>query len=216
VYFASGASREAVKLNPHLEIFRDKGVEVLYLFEPIDEFLMDALRRYKDLPLTSVETADLAELDAFESQAPDKDKAEELSGADQEAMSKLLDRMKAILGDRVTEVRLSRRLKDSPCCLVSPDGGMSSSMQKIMQIVTRDASIPAKAMEVNQDHALVRNLLRLFKADPGEEHLRQAVEQMFEASLLLEGYLADPHAMVERTMRMLEKSSGWLAEIKGV
>ena len=216
IYYASGPSREAIKLNPHLEIFRSKGVEVLYLYEPIDEFLMDALREYKDHPLCSAETADLAELEALATvPREDEPRAETLPEGDEKSLGGLLAAMKGILGDRVTEVRLSRRLTDSPCCLVSPDGAMSSSMQKILQTMTRDASIPPKALEINKDHPLTRNLLRLYKADPAEEHLRMAVEQMFEAGLLLEGYLSDPHGMVERTLKLLERSSGWLAEIKG-
>jgi molecular chaperone HtpG len=118
------------------------------------------------------------------------------------------------LGERVTEVKVSNRLSDSPCCLVNPDGGMTSSMQKIMHIVNKDASIPAKVLEVNQDHQLIRNLLEIFKGNPTDVYLKDVVEQMFESALLTEGYLKDPHQMVSRIQNLMDKSSSWYLSVK--
>ncbi len=216
IYYISGASREAVKLNPHLEIFRDKGVEVLFLYEPLEELIMDSLGEYKEYKMVSAELADMAKLEALPSVAEKKDKPEELDEKGEESFEALLRRMKDILGDKVTEVRASHRLSDSPCCLVSPEGGMSSSMQKIMHIVSKDTSIPQKVLEVNKEHALVRNLMRIQQNDPDDELLRSTVEQLYESSLLLEGYLNDPHAMVARINTLLQRSSGWYTEIKNI
>ena len=216
IYYIFGPSREAVKLNPHLEIFTAKGLEVLFLYEPIDEFLMDALGVYKEHPLKAVESVDASSLDPFAT-VGDKKQAEELSNEDETALAGLLKKMQAILGEeKVKEVRVSKRLSDSPACLVSPDGSMTSSMQKILQIVSKDASIPQKVMEVNRDHALIRNLLRLHKADPEDEFIKTATEQLYESSLLQDGYLSDPHKLVNRINGILEKSSGWYTEIKKV
>jgi molecular chaperone HtpG len=82
-------------------------------------------------------------------------------------------------------------------------------MQKILQIVSKDTSVPKKIFEVNKDHVLVRNLLAIYKANPGDDYLGSVVEQLFESSLLLEGYLKDPHAMVGRIQDLLNKSSAW-------
>lgn len=214
IYYLAGTSREAINLNPHLEIFKAKGVDVLYLYEPMDELVMDTLGQYKDFNLVSAELADMAKLEALPSVAEKKDAPEELDESGKQDFETLLKKMQDILGDRVTEVRASHRLSDSPCCLVSPEGGLSSSMQKIMHIVSKDTSIPQKILEVNREHPLVRNLMRIFKHDAEDELLKNSVEQLYESSLLLEGYLQDPHAMVARINKMLQNSSGWYAEIK--
>jgi len=213
IYYLFAPNREAMKSNPHLEIFNKKDLEVLYLYDPIDEFVMDALRTYKSYDLKSVEQADLDKIEKFADQIEEK-KIEKLSDEDAKVFDKLLRRMKDILGDRVTDVVVSKRLTDSPSCLVSPDGTMTSSMQKIMQIISKDASIPKKIMEINRDHPLIRNLLRLYKNDAKDDHLSRVTEQLFESSLLLEGYLSDAHKMVERIEDLLEKSTEWYLKEK--
>ena len=215
IYYIAGPSREAIRLNPHLEIFSGRGVEVLFLYEPVDEFVLESLRTFKDFTFKSVEAADLSKVETMPVLEERESKLEPLGGDDLQAFERLLSRMKEILGDRVTGVRASRRLAGSPSCLVSPDGAMSSSMQKIMQIVTKDSSVPSKALEINRDHALIRNLLRIFRHSPDDEYLKAATEQIYESSLLLEGYLPDPHSMVDRINHLLESSSGWYTEIKG-
>jgi molecular chaperone HtpG len=214
IYYAFGPSREAINLNPHMEIFRAKGLEVIYLFEPIDEFAMDALRRFQDFDLKPVEHASLETLEKFESREAE-DKPEPLAGDDKTDYDKMLERMKTILGDRITQVRSSSRLQESPVCLVNPDGGMTSSMEKIMRIVSKDDSIPQKILEVNPDHRLVRNLLRIFQSGPSDRYLASVVEQLYESALLMEGYLKDPHSMVSRIQDIMEKSSAWYLEVKG-
>lgn len=213
IYFAFGPSREALKLNPHLEIFRKKGVEVFYLFEPIDEFVMDALHTHKDFELVPAEVAKPEDLDKL----PDVEAAPEEAAApapEQDALSALLVRVKAILGDAVADVRASSRLTGSPCCLVNPDGHTTSSMDKIMRAMNHDNSVPKKVLELNPTHALVRNLVDLNKADAADPFVEQAARQLFESALLLEGYLPDPHALVGRVQELLTKSSDWYAKSK--
>ena len=206
IYYLSGPSRAALDLNPHLEIFRAKGLEVLYLYEPVDEFIMDTIGTYKDLALKSAELADHAELDAFEGEAP-KAEAPELTKEEAGSFDDFLKKIKELLGDRVTEVRLSTRLTQSPSCLVSPDDHMTSSMQKIMRLVSKDTSIPKKTLEINRDHALIRNLLSIYRRDDADPFLNKAVEQLYDSALLLDGYLSDPHQMVARINELLADAS---------
>lgn len=214
IYYAFGPSREAINLNPHMEIFRAKGLEVLFLFDPIDEFAMDSLRQYKEFDLKPVEHASSESLDKFDSKQTE-DKPEALAGIDKDDYDKMLERIKTILGDRITEVRSTGRLQESPVCLVSPDGAMTGSMEKMMRIVSKDDSIPQKVLEVNPDHRLVRNLLSIFQKGPSDRYLATVVEQLYESALLLEGYLKDPHAMVGRIQGLMEQSSAWYLEVKG-
>jgi len=217
IYYQSGPSREAVKLSPHLEIFRKKGLEVLYLYDHIDEFIMDTLGTYKEMRLVPAEQADLEALEQLPDaggEAETDAKADALDETQRKDLDGLLGRMGEVLGERVTEVRVSKRLSDSPACLVNPDGAPSSQMQKILQVITKDTSVPTKVLEINPDHALTRNLLALYRTDPGDDFLAQATEQLYEAALLLDGYLSDPHALVQRMHRLLERSAGWYNEIR--
>ena len=208
IYYIFAQSREAILSNPHLEIFKRKGLEVLYLYDPIDEFVMESLNKYKDYDLVSVEKVDLEKVEKYSDQE-EKKATEELTSDEAKVFDKLLRRMKDILGDRVTDVVESKRLTSSPSCLVSPDGTMTSGMQKIMQLMNKDATIPKRVMEINKDHPLVRNLLRIYNKDVNDPHFARVTEQLYESSLLLEGYLNDPHMMVNRIEDLLESSTDW-------
>ncbi|NCD24594.1 MAG: molecular chaperone HtpG [Deltaproteobacteria bacterium] len=214
IYYISGPSREAIEQNPHLEIFRAKGLEVLYLYEPVDEFVMDSLRKFKDFELKATENADIAGLEKFADATEKQDKPEELSTEESKDMDRFVKRVQEILGDRVTEARISKRLSQSPSCLVSPDGS-TSQMHKIMQLVTKDTSIPKKVFEINQDHKLIRNLLAVFTSNEKDDFVTTVVEQLYESALLMDGYLADPHKMVSRLNRLMEDSSDWYKDRTG-
>lgn len=211
IYYISGPSREAIEQNPHLEIFRAKGLEVLYLYEPVDEFVMDSLRKFKDCELKATENANIANIEKFADSGEKTDKPEDLSQEQSQDMDRFLKRVQQILGDRITEARISKRLSQSPSCLVSPDGS-TSQMHKIMQLVTKDTSIPKKIFEINQDHKLVRNLLSVFGKNEQDEFVATIVEQLYESALLMDGYLADPHKMVNRLNKLMEDSSAWYKE----
>jgi len=208
IYYIFAQNREAILSNPHLEIFQSKGLEVLYLYDPIDEFVMESLNKYKDYDLVSVEKVDLTKIDNYADQEEKKETAK-LSNEDVKVFDKLLRRMKDILGDKITDVIESKRLTNSPSCLVTPDGTMTSGMQKIMQLMNKDMSVPKRVMEINKDHPLVRNLLKIYKKDVNDPHFSRVTEQLYESSLLLEGYLTDAHMMVNRIEDLLENSTEW-------
>ena len=211
IYYIFAQNRENIISNPHLEIFNKKSLEVLYLYEPVDEFVMESLRKYKDYELKSVEQADLDKV-AKLADVKEEAKVQKLSKEEEKTFDNLLRRMKDILGDRVTDVMESKRLTDSPCCLVSSDGTMTSSMQRMMQIINKDASIPKKLMEVNKNHPLIRNMMNIYKKNVKDEYLTKITEQLFESLLLLEGYLGDAYKMVNRIEDILETSSSWYME----
>ena len=216
-WFVAAPNREAARLNPHMERFRQKGIEVLYLFEPIDEFVMDGLGRYKEWGFKSVEAAsDDALKDFADKEEPAREAVAPLSGEDSTSFEALLARMKEVLGDKVTEVRVSHRLADSPAVLVSPDGGMSSSMEKLLKVMQKDDSLPVKVLEVNRDHPLLRNMLRMFKADRDDKTLAEMTQGLFDASLLLDGYLKDPQALAARTNKLLEEAAAWYTEVRKI
>jgi len=199
-----------------MERFRQKGIEVLYLFEPVDEFVMEGLGKYKDWEFKAVENAADDALDAFADKEGEKDTVQPLSAEDNTSFDDLLAHMKSILGDRVKEVRVSHRLADSPAVLVSPDGSMTSSMEKLMRVMQKDDSLPVKTLEVNRDHPLLRNMLRMFKADRNDKALSDMTQSLFDASLLLDGYLKDPQALAARVNNLLTESAAWYAEVRKI
>ncbi len=214
IYYMTGSSREALMMDPHLEIFKRKGLEVLYLYDPVDEFVISSVNKYKDFELKSVDQVDLKSLEKLGDSEEKKEKTEELSKEDSKHLSSLFAKMKKILGDKVTDVKISERLEDSPACLVNSDNTMSASMQKMMNMMGNNETIPAKIMELNKDHKLVRNLLKVFKSNSDDKYIVDVTEQLYESSLLLEGYLTDPHKLVNRINSMLEESSNWYTEVK--
>ncbi len=214
IYYLTSASREAAGKNPHLEIFKKKGIEVLYSFDPIDEFVLSGIMKYKDKKIVS---ADQVEMDALkdvkavaEVEEKNKDKAKDKSQkADQKELEKLCTRIKNILGKQVEEVRLSERLTDSPAVLVSADGAMSAQMSRILQVINKDAPPAKKNMEINADHDLIKNFLAIFQKNPKDETLSNYVNQLFQALMLQDGYLMDPHKMVSGIQSLLSEASTW-------
>jgi molecular chaperone HtpG len=216
IYYAFGASRDALALDPHLEIFNSKGIEVLYLYDPVDEFVVNALGKYKDHDFKSVENADPTKIEKMKSVEPEEKSVEDLSNDDKLHFDSLLAKMKEILGDRVEEVNASKRLTDSPSCLISKEDGMTASMQKLLKLANQNMGEQKKIFEVNKDHKLVRNLLSVFKKSSGDDYIKNVTEQLYESALLLEGSLDDPHKLVNRLNRMLEESSDWYVEVKKI
>ncbi len=214
IYYAFGNSREAIEQDPHLEIFRNKGLEVLYLYDPLDEFVFNSIRKYKDYDLKSVDAIDLKHLDKFKEVEEKKEKFEELSKDDEKHFDSLLARIKYILGDSVLEVKESKRLSGSPAILVNPNDAMTSEMQKILRMTNKDMAVQKKIFEVNKNHKLIRNLLKVFKVNSKDQYITNVAEELFESALLLEGNLSDPHKLVGKINQMLEQSSNWYTELK--
>lgn len=213
-WYVFAPNREAARLNPHMEIFRKKGIEVLFLYEPIDEFVMDGLGKYKDWEFKGIETASADDLAKFEDKEKTEEKAAPLSEEETTSFDGLMAKMKEILGDRIKEVRVSQRLADSPALLVSPDGALSSSMEKLIKVMQQDDSLPVKILEVNRDNPLLRNMLRIYRADANDKILNALTLNLFDFCLLMDGYLKDPQAMAQRGNELLGDAAQWYTEIR--
>ena len=213
IYYLSGSSREAILNNPHLELLRKKGMEVLFLYEPVDEFVLQAVGSYQEHTFKAAEHVNPDDLkDVAAEEESETEEQPELSLEENKQLDELLGRMKQRLGERVTEVRRSQRLNQSPACLVNPDGSMSSQMQKIIHMMQKDDSIPKQILEINPDHALTRNMLAIYGSNPQDPFLDKATDQLFEAALLQTGYLPDPHSLVTRSFDILADASRWYTQ----
>ncbi len=213
IYYISGSSREAILSNPHLELLKKKGIEVLFLYEPVDEFVLQAVGSYSEYPFKAAEHVNPGDLEDIASEEEgESEQQPELSQEEDKLLDELLGKMKQRLGDRITDVRRSQRLSQSPACLVNPDGSMSSQMQKLIHMMQQDDSIPQQLMEINPDHSLTRNMLAIYRDNPQDSFLDKATDQLFEAALLQTGYLPDPHSLVTRSFDILADASRWYTQ----
>ena len=213
IWYLAAPSFEAAKVNPHMERFRRKGLEVFYLLEPVDELVLESFGPYKEHTFRAVEHADTKDLEAF----PDVDDAspevKTLTDEEKNAFDILLERMRSILGDKVKDIRISDRLAGSPAVLASPDG-ISSSMEKLMRVMQKNEDTPKKILEVNPDHPLFRNLLRVCNENPENPVIAEMTHAVFESVQLLDGYMADPYLMADRNLRLLDQAAAWYADLR--
>jgi molecular chaperone HtpG len=197
IYYLGGADLASVRKNPALEIFRRRGVEVLYLVEPIDEFVMAELRQFDGKELKPIDSAGL-ELPGPTIETPP---------AGSPGFTRVLELFREALGDRVAEVRESRRLVDSPCCLVTPDGGLSAQMQRVLRQANQDFPALGRVLEINPDSALIQRLARLSANVANDDFLRRCGLQLWSATLMLEGQVPEPEESLARTLGFLEEAA---------
>ncbi|WMC09240.1 molecular chaperone HtpG [Oceanimonas pelagia] len=194
IYYITADSYAAASHSPHLEIFRKKGIEVLLMWERVDEWLMSHLSDYKDKQFVSVTKGelDLGELDDEETK-----KAQEEA---REALAPLLERVKTALGDEVKEVRLTHRLTSTPSCVVAGEHDMSTQMIKLMRAAGQPVPEQKYILELNPEHSLVKKLESLEEGEQFNEWSHLLLEQ---AQLAEQGGLKDPAAFVARVNRLL-------------
>ncbi len=213
IWYVAASSIEAAKVNPYMGLFRRKGIEVLYLTDAVDEFALESLMEYQKHPFKSVEKADAKELEAFADVEDAEPRPEPLKEEQKPELDALVNAVKKILGDLVTDVRIAQKPIDSAACLVSPDG-VSSSMEKLMRAMQKTEGVPKKIFELNPDHALVRSLMQICRDDPEDATLRDMVSTLFDSTMLLDGYINDPYVMAERSLRMLKEAAGWYTGLR--
>ncbi len=193
LYYITGGAEGLLRTSPLLEIYKKKNIEVLILDDDIDEIVFSGVDKYGELELKSVNKASTSE--------DLKDEAEEDKG---EALKPLLEKLKAILGDRVKDVRASVRLADSPSCIVSDEEEPSLQMQQMMRAMgQKDFPMPKPTLEINPDHEIVKKLLARTEDDVSQD----AAWLLFDQALLMEGVaLQDPATFVRRLNHILTLS----------
>ncbi|HEY0707443.1 MAG TPA: molecular chaperone HtpG [Polyangia bacterium] len=198
IYFITAPSVVAAAASPHVEGFLKRGYEVLYLTDPVDEWVTDRLPQVDGKPLVSVAkgAADLGD------ETEKKDIAEKA-----EAFAPFLKYAKEALGDGIKEVRLSARLTDSACCLVADKYGMTSQMEELLRKMGQAPPPQERVLELNPEHAVVKKLRALHAEKQDSDELRDHVRILRDQALLSEGAkLPDPANFVRRVQRLMEQA----------
>jgi molecular chaperone HtpG len=196
IYYITGGAEALLRTSPLLEIYKKKEIEVLILDDDFDEIVFAGIDKYGEIDLKAVNKASTSEDLKDAADAGETDKAETLKP--------LLDRLKAVLGDRVKDVRASVRLADSPSCIVSEEEEPSLQMQQMLRAMGQKDLPPAvPTLEINPDHEIVKKLLA--RAD--DAITEDAAWLLFDQALLMEGVpLKDPASFVQRLNRVLNLS----------
>jgi len=203
IYYITGESRQSVAASPFIETLKKKGYEVLYLVDPIDEYMVQQMKDYDDKKLKSV-TKEGLDIDDSE----EEKKRREEEKAKFEPLCKL---MKDILGDKVEKVVLGTRIEDSPCVLVTSEYGWSANMERIMKAqALRDSStssymVSKKTLELNARHQIVEELRKKAEVDQSDKTVKDLVWLLYETSILTSGFsLDEPQNFASRIHRMIK------------
>ncbi|MDD5774281.1 MAG: molecular chaperone HtpG, partial [bacterium] len=196
IYYQCGEHRSSIEKNPNLEYFKKKGIEVLFLTDPIDSFIIPSIFEFEKHPLKSIEKADI-EL------APE-DKIEK---PEANITKSLLALFKETLGDRVEDVVASKRLVESAVTIVAGKNAMDSHTEKIMKMMNKDYKDSKKIMEVNTSHPLINNLSRMYLADAKNPFIKKCIEQLYDGALLADGNLPSSANFVKRMMEIMETAT---------
>jgi molecular chaperone HtpG len=182
IYFLAAESLETARQSPLLEAFRQRNLDVLFLVDPVDEWVTPALDVYDGCKLRAIDRGDL-ELGDETQRAEERRQREEA----EPAFRPLLDFLRAKLTDEVSDVRLSGRLTESACCLVSDGQGPGANLERILRAMGQEAPKQRRILEVNPRHALLTRLKGLFETDRDSAQLAEFVGLLFDQALVAEG-----------------------------
>ena len=184
IYYLTGESREVIAQSPLLEAFRKRNLEVLFMGDPVDEWVVNGLQKFADKDFKAIDAADL--------DLGEETKLEGVEQTDKEQTIELVSYLKKELDDRVADVVESSRLTDSPCVLVVPQGGMGLNMERLMKMSDQEFSPTKRILEVNPGHPIIRNMGAALKKDRDSEQLKEWSQFLVDYVLLGEGTVEDP------------------------
>ena len=199
IYYVNGSSRVGVEKSPHLEAFKAKGYEVLFLVDPVDEFMVMHLQEFDGKQLQSVGKGDV-ELGTEEEKAAAATERKEK----QEAHADLLSKVQSSLDDHIKEVRLSSRLTDSPACLVSEQGSLSPQLEAMLRAAGQEPPETKRILELNPNHPILAKMQGQFDANHDDPALQDSAELLLGQALLAEGSpLPDPAGFAAKLAKLM-------------
>ncbi len=195
IYYALGASRELLESSPQLEALKKRDFEVLYLTDSIDQWATEALNEFDGTPLVD---AIQGEFDLDEDETPEQEEAKA-------ALEPLTERFQEVLSDEVSDVRLSKRLSDSPACLVVPEGGVASHIERLLRAQNQGMPQQKRILELNPTHPLIE-AIRTIQESGNDDRVGEWVELIYDQALLAEGSpIKSPGTFARRLTGLMEQ-----------
>jgi len=182
IYYITGMSRSSVENSPYMEVFRKKDYEVLYMTDPVDEWVVQTVTSYDEKHLKAIDRGDL-ELDTEEEKKAHEAKKEEAK----KEFGSVISFIQETLKEKVKEVRLSSRLTESACCLVADEMGINANMEKILKSMNQEVPEAKRILELNPDHPIMQVMTAMFDKDKENAKLTDYCELLFDQALLTEG-----------------------------
>ncbi len=204
IYYVLSDDFHSAARSPHLDAFHQRGIEVLFLTDPVDPFLLSTLPDYKGHKLRNVDESEIDLSSIGESQAEAAPTSESLTEA---TFDTLRQKFSDLLGDRVHDVRQSKSLTSSPARLVSDETSTSRNMFRINRLLDKDYELPVKSLELNPRHPLMHNLSQMIATTPDNPLINLVVDQVFETALLQDGIHPDPASMANRLTALMEAAT---------
>ena len=200
IYYATAKDKETIEQLPQMETLRDKGIEVLYLLDPVDEFAIETIHQYEEKPFHSISRGDLG-LDDAESQEVKKE-TEEI----QKDNSDLMKDIKEALGDKVEDVKVSSRLKSSAVCLVADEAGPSLAMEQAFSQMKNPMFKAQRILEINPHHELFSRLKEIHEAGKDSQDFKDYCDLLYTQALLIEGILPEnPVDFANKVAKLMAK-----------
>lgn len=182
IYVITGEDRQTVEQSPLLEAFKKKGFDVLFLTDPVDEWVLQSLNQYDEKPIKAVDRGDV-DIDTED----EKKERESKQEAAKQTFGSVLEFINSALDGKVKEVRFSKRLTDSACCLVADEYGMNANMERIMRAMNQDVPENKRVLELNADHPIVKVMSDMHGSNPDNPRLKDYAGLLYDQALLTEG-----------------------------
>lgn len=196
IYYVSGDNRAQVLGNPSIEYFVKNGYEVLLFTDPVEVFTAPYIGEFEGKRLVAADKAELPD-------TPSQEQTSEQS----ESTNSLIELFKSNLGDAIEDVRTSQRLVSSAVALVAGKQGLDPHMEKMMKMMDKDFTPTKKVLEINPNHQLISNLTALAQQNPNDTRISDAIKQLYDAALLMDGALTNPTDFINRMTNFMTKAT---------
>lgn len=181
IYYITSDNVETAAASPHLEAFKERGFEVLFFVDPIDEWITQRLTEYDGKKLKAIDRGDIS----FDEESTKEDDDTEKKA--HKEYEDLLGFIQKHLDEDIKEVRLSKRLTDSACCLVADETGMNANMERIMRAMNQDVPKAKRILELNPGHTILKNMKELFDSNKKDQKLGDFIDLVYGQALIAEG-----------------------------
>jgi molecular chaperone HtpG len=205
IYYITGESIDSIKNNPKLEGFNKNDIEVLFLVDPVDDFWVTSTNEYQKKEFQSINRSDI-DLDKISGKDKDK-KDEEKSKEIEKGFEGLITYIKSVLGDKIKDVKISKKLNSSPVCLAVDGIGMDIRMERFLKSQNQLKSTSAKLFEINPDHKIIKHLQDNVSDKNLENQNKNIVLSLYDQACIIEGEpIANPKEFSDRINGLIEKT----------